>query len=140
MIELMVSNIIKLSLGSLLFFLFVACLNKNKIDIKVSKKSSLPDSCKYYAEDARQLVSNLSCYSCHIKGGERLNGIPSFDELAAMDSLKLVNFVFVKKHNGNYNMKGAFKTSRMDTLSGCEIKSAIRYIKDAGRYIAIPSQ
>jgi len=134
----MVSNIIKLSLGSLLFFVFVACLNKNKIDIKVFKKSSLTDSCKYYAEDARQLVSNLSCYSCHITGGERLNDIPSFDKLAAMDSLKLVNYVFIKKHNGDYNRKGAFQTSKMDTLSDCEIKSAIRYIKDAGRNIPMP--
>lgn len=124
----MVSNTIKLSLGSLLFFLFVGCLIKNKIDIQVSKKSSLPDSCKYCAEYASQLVSNLSCYSCHIKGGERLNDISSFDELVAMDSLKLVNYVFIKKHNGDYNRKGAFQTSRMDTLSDCEIKSVIRYI------------
>jgi len=56
-----------------------------------------------------------------------------------MDSLKLLNFVFTKKHNGNYSMKGAFKTARMDTLSDCEIKSAIRYIRDYGRDIPIPT-
>lgn len=134
----MVSNIIKLSLGSLLFFLFLACLNEN--NIKVSKKSILQDPCKYYAYDAGQIVSNLSCYSCHIRGGEKLNDIPSFDELAAMDSLKLINFVFIKKHNSDYSMKGAFKTSRLDTLSDCDIKSVIRYIKDYGRNIPMPNQ
>ncbi|OWK71740.1 hypothetical protein CBW18_04530 [Pedobacter sp. AJM] len=134
----MVSNTIKLSLGSILFFLFVACINENKINIKAQKKNSLPDSCRYYAYDARQIISNLSCYNCHIRRGERLNNILSFDELATMDSSKLVNFVFIKRHNGNYSMKGAFKTNRMDTLSDCEIKNAIHYIKDYGRDIPMP--
>lgn len=134
-----VSNTTRLSLGSILLFMFVACINENKIKIKAPKKNSLPNSCRYYAYDAGQIVSNLSCYNCHIRRGERLNNIPSFDELAAMDSLKLLNFVFTKKHNGNYSMKGAFKTARMDTLSDCEIKSAIRYIRDYGRDIPIPT-
>lgn len=57
-----------------------------------------------------------------------------------MDSVKLVSYAFTKKHKGWYGKTGTFKDAKMDTLSDCEIKSAIRYIKDAGRSIAIPGQ
>jgi len=61
----------------------------------------------------------------------------TFQEISNMDSLKLIDYAFTKKHKGWYSKSGTFKGSKMDTLSDCEIKSVIRYIKDAGR--AIPS-
>jgi len=57
-----------------------------------------------------------------------------------MDSLKLIDFVFTKKHKGWYGKTGTFKTPRMDTLSECQIKSVIRYIKDQGRDIPMSNQ
>jgi hypothetical protein len=50
-----------------------------------------------------------------------------------MDSLKLVNYAFTKKHKGWYGKNGTFKASKMDTLNKCEIKSVIRFIKDYTR-------
>ncbi|WP_157263331.1 hypothetical protein [Pedobacter sp. R20-19] len=47
----------------------------------------------------------------------------------------LIDYAFTKKHKGLYSKTGTFKASRMDTLSDCEIKSVIRYIKDFGRDI-----
>ncbi len=96
----MVSNTIKLSLGSLLFFVMLACINKSKNNKLITKKITV-DSCNYYKYDARQIVSNLSCYNCHLRTDERLdNNIPTFSELSAMDSLKLVDYTFTKKHKG----------------------------------------
>ena len=135
----MVLNIIKLSFGSFLFLFIVACVNKPKSkDNIVSNKKILKD-CRYYAYDVHQIVSNLGCYNCHIWAGNRLNEISTFEELAKMDSLKLINYAFTKKHKGWYSKTGSFKTARMDTLTDCEIKNVIRYIKDAARNIPMPS-
>lgn len=57
----------------------------------------------------------------------------TFRELSNLDSLKLIEYVFKKKHNGWYEKNGTFMASRMDTLNDCEIKSVIRYIKDYNR-------
>ena len=59
----------------------------------------------------------------------------TFQEISSMDSLKLIDYAFTKKHKGWYSKSGTFKGSKMDTLSDCEIKSVIRYIKDAERDI-----
>lgn len=136
----MVLNIIKLSLGSILFLFTAACLNKPKSKENTLIKKKLSDTCRYYAYDVHQIVSNLGCYNCHIWAGNRLNEISTFEELAKMDSLKLINYAFTKKHKGWYSKTGSFKTARMDTLTDCEIKNVIRYIKDAGRDISLPSQ
>ena len=135
----MVSNIIKLSLGSILFLFTAACLNKPKSKENTLIKKKLIDTCRYYAYDVHQIVSNLGCYNCHIWAGKRLNEISTFEELAEMDSLKLINYAFTKKHKGWYSKTGSFKTARMDTLTDCEIKNVIRYIKDAARNIPMPS-
>ncbi|MCX2583083.1 hypothetical protein [Pedobacter sp. MR22-3] len=68
------------------------------------------------------------------------NGSITFRGLAAMDSLKLIDYAFTKKHKGWYSKNGDFKTARMNTLSDCEIRSVIRYIKDFGRDIPMPTQ
>jgi len=134
----MVFNTIKLSLGSLLILLFFNCQNAKKSNKKIIKKST--DTCKYYRYDARQIVSNLGCYNCHVKNGERWYKMPTFRELSAMDSLKLVDYAFTRQHKGWYSKDGTFKSAKMDTLTDCEIKSAIRYIKDYGRDIPMSSQ
>lgn len=135
----MVSIIIRLSLGSLLIFTMLACRSKPENITSTNPKKSI-DTCRYYRYDARQIVSSLGCYNCHIKNSKRWYEMPTFKELSAMDSLKLVNYAFIKKHKGWYSEKGTFKTARMDTLSKCEIKSVIRYIKDFGRDIPMSNQ
>lgn len=134
-------SIIKLSLGSVLISFAFACSNgiKNNDDIK--KKNE--DTCKYYRYDAGQIISNLGCKNCHIRMSIEEKdeyGAITFLGLAAMDSLKLINYVFDKKHKGWYSKNGTFKAARMDTLSECEIKSVIRYIKDQGRDIPMSTQ
>jgi len=51
--------------------------------------------------------------------------------------LKLINYAFNKKHKGWYSKNGIFEMAKMDTLTDCEIKSVIRYIKDYGRDIVL---
>ncbi|MGN7989213.1 hypothetical protein ACTJKC_17830 [Pedobacter sp. 22226] len=136
----MVSNTIRLSLGSLLIFLMLACRSEPDNVTNVAQKKPI-DTCRYYRYDARHIVSDLGCYNCHVKNGERWYEMPTFKELSAMDSLKLIDYAFTKKHKGWYSKNGTFKTVKMDTLSDCEIKSAIRYIKDYNRDLPpMPSQ
>jgi hypothetical protein len=137
----MVSNTIRLSFVNLLLIAMLSCTTK-PIKIKnVTVTKKVIDTCGYYAYDAHQIVSNLSCYNCHVKLEKRLDSnIATFSELSAMDSLKLIDYAFTKRHKGDYGKKGAFKTSRMDSLSECEIKNAIQYIKNSNRNIPIPSQ
>ncbi|KQM78841.1 hypothetical protein ASE74_12845 [Pedobacter sp. Leaf216] len=134
-------SIIKLSLGSLLLTLLYACSNEIKNNEDVKKKKA--DTCKFYRYNAGQIISNLGCKNCHIRMAIEEKdeyGAITFIGLAAMDSLKIVDYAFTKKHKGWYSKSGTFKGSKMDTLSDCEIKSVIRYIKDAGRDIPMSSQ
>lgn len=137
----MVSNIIKLSLGSLFVLLFFNCKNTEKRDKNVIKIST--DTCRYYRYDAGQIISNLGCKNCHLSLNiEKIDdkGSTTFRGLAAMDSLKLIDYAFTKKHKGWYSKSGPLKSAKMDTLSKCEIKGVIRYIKDFGRDIPVAAQ
>jgi len=140
----MASNMImiKLSLGSLLFFLVIACTSNSKNTANVNVKKKRIDTCIYYNRyDAHQIVSNLGCQNCHVPYGDRMSKkILTFSELSTMDSLKLVDYTFTKKHKGWFSKTGPCKDAKMDTLSDCEIRNAIRYIKDSGRNIPVPSQ
>jgi len=137
----MVSNTIKLSLGSLFVLLFFNCKNTEKRNKNVIKISA--DTCRYYRYDAGQIISNLGCKNCHLSLNiEKIDdkGSTTFRGLAAMDSLKLIDYAFTKKHKGWYSKSGPLKSAKMDTLSKCEIKGVIRYIKDFGRDIPVSSQ
>ncbi|TCO23686.1 hypothetical protein EV200_105155 [Pedobacter psychrotolerans] len=99
------------------------------------------DTCRYYRYDAGRIVSNLGCTNCHLLTDvERKNdkGWTTFEGLALMDSLKLLDYTFTKKHKGWYADTGSYKGVKMDTLNDCEIRSLIRYIKDFGRDIPMP--
>ncbi|TCO23685.1 hypothetical protein EV200_105154 [Pedobacter psychrotolerans] len=109
----MVSNIIKLSLGSLLFTSIFACRN---VDENANINSI--DTCKFYRYDVGENISNLGCMNCHLASiDEKFDGrgFISFNGLAAIDSLKLFDYAFTKKHKGWYSKTGTFKASRMDT-------------------------
>ena len=131
-----VSNLIKLSLSSLLFLFVLSCQN-SKTNKKIMVRKDIA-TCRYYRYDAGQVISNLGCYNCHIRAVDRWYDMLTFNELSQMDSLKIIDYAFTKKHKGWYSKTGTFKASQIDTLSDCEIKSVIRYIKDFGRDIPIP--
>lgn len=137
----MESGIIRRSLGSLLFLLAAACSNTAQNNGNLNKKNV--DTCKYYRYNAGQIISNLGCKNCHIRMSVEKKdkyGVITFIGLAAIDSLKLINYAFTKRHKDWYSKSGTFKNVRMDTLSDCEIKGVIRYIKDEGRDISLPSK
>ncbi|GGE44235.1 hypothetical protein EV200_101260 [Pedobacter psychrotolerans] len=136
----MVSNITKLGLGSLILFFISACTiepKKNNLNKKIA------DTCKYNVYNAGRIVSNLSCKFCHLSPDLAIKddkGWPTFRGLARMDSLKLIDYTFTKKHKGWFSKNGPYKNAKIDTLSDCEIRSVIRYIKDFDRDISLPSQ
>ncbi|WP_029286900.1 hypothetical protein [Pedobacter sp. R20-19] len=129
-----VLNTIKLSLGSLFFAIFFSCVNKPKSIENIAINQNRLDTCIYDKHIGRQIMSGLGCDNCHTKlGSNRYKDIPTFDDISILDSLKILEFSFIKRHNGWYNKNGDLKSARMDTLSDCEIKSVIRYIKDYNR-------
>ncbi len=138
----MVLNTTKISFGSLLLFLTLACINESKnAETTIVKKKSIDEICKYYTYDAHQIVSNLGCKNCHVPYGDRMDkNILTMKEISVIDSLKLVNYTFTRKHKGWYSKSGPYKDAKMDTLSDCEIKSVIRYIKDEGRDTPMSNQ
>jgi len=131
----MVSNLIKLSLGSILLFFAFSCIYTKK---KTIAKNT--NNCEYIRYNIGQTISNLGCKNCHIEQILGMENILTFNELSKLDSLALINYTFTKKHNGWYSKDGDFKSARMDTLSVCEIRNIIRYIKDSGRDIPMPTQ
>jgi hypothetical protein len=135
----MVSNITRLSLGSILLLLLCSCRNNKEI----KKKTEAIDTCKYYRYHAGQIVSNLGCKNCHLLTDVEIKddrGWVTFGGLARMDSLRLIDYTFTKRHKDWYSKNGPFKATRIDTLSDCEIKGVIRYIKDFGRDTPMSSQ
>ncbi len=67
-----------------------------------------------------------------VPGEKDHRGWATFSDLVSMDILKLIDYVFNKKHKGWYSKTRTFKASQMDTLSDCEIRNVIRFIKDFG--------
>ena len=123
-----VLNLIKLSLGSLLISLFFSCQNATEYKNSVGNKTS--DTCRYYRYDAGQIISNYGCKNCHVSiNVNKIDtyGLITLRGLAAMDSLKLIDYAFTKKHKGWYSKNGDLKTARMDTLSDCDIRNIILY-------------
>ena len=138
----MVLNIIRLSFGSVLLFT-ASCVNKPTSNQNALDKKKVVDTCRYYRYEAGQVISTLGCRNCHLAPDLELKddrGWPTFRGLANMDSLKLIRYTFKEAHKGWYSKTGSFKTARMDTLSDCEIKNVVRYIKDFDRDIPLPSQ
>jgi len=105
----MISNLTKLSLGGLLCFFIMSCISKpqNTVD----SKKVIIDTCSYYKYNAHQVISNLGCYNCHVRVDERWYDMLTFNELSQMDSLKLIDYAFTKKHKGWYSKTGTFKAS-----------------------------
>jgi hypothetical protein len=132
----MVSNIIRLSLGSFIICLLLSSCNsqesKHIKDVTYTKN----DTCRLDLSRGEAVILKLGeCRYCHlINDVPRFKkNIPIFKELATLDSLKLSNFIFVGKHNGMYKKVFPQVVKRIDSLDDCQKRNLIHFIKDAGR-------
>jgi len=99
---------------------------------------SLTDTCG----DLRQytgsfILSDVGCSGCHTLTDKRsFPELPAFSEVAATDSLKLSNYIFKTKHNNLYIKEPMLRdhgNKKLDSLSECQRRSLISYIKDYHR-------
>lgn len=132
-------NTIKLSLSSLLIILLMlSCRNPTEHKTTSLAKVVL-DSCKVVPEKAGELGSDISCTSCHTLADERVSpDVFTMKEVSDMDSLKLRDFLFIIRHKKNLSLyKEAPITKqrlkKIDSLSDCDRKNLIHYIKEYNR-------
>ncbi|WP_157255358.1 hypothetical protein [Pedobacter sp. Leaf216] len=142
----MVSNIIRLSLGSLLIISFIiGCTGKNNKEAATKNRAKmLVDTCDaLYLAKGSDLEFNIGCRSCHVEQEKRYYPkVPSYFELSKMDSLKLRDFIFISKHKGYFKSERFLsnKIKTLDSLSDCDRKNLIHYIKEYNRPQALPTK
>lgn len=129
-------NIIKLSLGSLaICFIIVACNNNRPLQSRESK-SVLKDSCRLERSAGSMAIAKVGeCRHCHLMFDvPRMRAdIPILNEIAALDSLKLSDYLFKSRHKGMYPKSYPSSNKAIDSLDDCERKNLIHFIKNAGR-------
>jgi len=134
----MVSNTIKLSLGSLFLIFAISCTNGNHKKIEQSKVSTaLKDTCQLDLGAAQNIELGVGCGNCHTYDDKRrYPKLPTYAEISAMDSLKLSNFIFKTRHNG-YFLKDTIllnhNNKALDTLDECEKRNLMFFIKSVNR-------
>lgn len=130
----MVLNTIKLSLGSVIILLAIACTNGN-IRVENSAKSKIKlskDFCNVILADGRKSINTLGCRNCHSINDywpRSKPNIPLFIEISALDSIKLADYIFKDKHNGMYTREFKKDGQRIDSLDNCQKRAIIAYIK-----------
>jgi len=136
----MVLNTIKVSLGSLALILFMSCNQGNKrTENPIPKPAIQKLSCILDLGATESIELHVGCGNCHTSNAERaFPNVPTYAEIAAIDSLKLSDFIFKQRHNGyflrdtillNHNNKA------IDTLDECERRNLIHFIKSNNRRI-----
>ena len=134
----MVRNII--SLGSIAIVLFISCNQGNKRTESAKSKPAMQKlSCILDLGATESIELHVGCGNCHTSNANRaFSNVPTYAEIAAIDSLKLSDFIFKKRHNGyflrdtillNHNNKA------IDTLDECERRNLIHFIKSNNRRI-----
>ncbi|WP_316824050.1 hypothetical protein [Pedobacter miscanthi] len=133
-------NITKLSLDSfLIIFLAVSCTENKKYKsetIKIQPKKIIDDCVTLDLAKGNNLEFNVGCSGCHTAHEKRnLLNVPSFPELSRIDSLKLSDFIFLSKHNGYFKKEPTlnFRIKKIDSLSECDRKNLIHFIKQYNR-------
>ena len=97
------------------------------------------DTCRLNFNKGYDLISDISCRSCHSEGSKRnVLNLPTMDELSNMDSLKLRDFLFIIKHKKNLaffkdSPISKLRLKKIDSLSQCDRKNLIHYIKEYSR-------
>lgn len=135
----MVSNTIKLSLGSLLLIFAISCTNGNHKKIEQTKTSNvLKDTCQLDLGAAQNIELGVGCGNCHTYDEKRrYQKLPTYSEISAMDSLKLSDFIFKTRHNGYFlkdTMLVNHNNKALDTLNECEKRNLMFFIKSVNRH------
>lgn len=135
------SNLIRLSLISMISLIAVACLNSTP-----KKSSSIItnvkiDSCSYKESDAVDAEMITGCANCHTYNEHRtFPEVPTYKEISALDSLKLSDFIFKTRHNGYFIKETKLNRNNkaIDSLNECQRKNLVHFIKDYNRKIPTP--
>lgn len=136
----MVLNTIKVSFGSVLLLLFVACTNTgNQHNRQNSISKVQKDTCQLDLGAAESIELHVGCGNCHTYDPKRqFPQVPTFKEIADIDSLTLSDFIFKTRHKG-YFLKDTILSNHnnkaLDTLSECDKKNLIHFIKSNNRRI-----
>jgi len=134
----MVSNTIKLSLGSIFLIFVISCTNGKPGDIMKSKMQNTPkDTCQLDLGKAQNIELGVGCGNCHTYDEKRrYPNLPTYAEISAIDSLKLSEFIFKTRHNG-YFLRDTILLNHtnkaLDTLGECEKRNLIFFIKSVNR-------
>lgn len=131
-------NTIRLSLGSLVICMVLACTNTPTTGTKALQINTAKiDTCSLKLYIGSRIESDMGCRNCHIKSdsSKLAPNIPIFRELSAMDSLTLKNYIFKSKHNGMYSNELKPSGEKLDKLTDCQIRNMMHYIKNYGRDI-----
>ncbi|MCX2485023.1 hypothetical protein [Pedobacter sp. MR2016-24] len=132
----MVLYTIKRNLGSIIIgCCLLACNNSHHTNEKVLAVKI--DSCQLSLSFGDAVMAKMGeCRYCHLRGDVPRfeENVPTLTELAAMDSLKISNFIFIGGHSGMYKESSSplFKR-KLDSLDDCEKRNLIHFIKDYKR-------
>lgn len=130
---------IKLSLSNLLIILLTLSCRNSTEHKTTSLAKTVVDTCKVAPEKAEELGQDISCTSCHTSADERVSpDVFTMKEVSNMDSLELREFLFIVKHKKNLSLyKDApiakQRLKKIDSLSDCDRKNLINYIKQYNR-------
>ncbi|MET4138470.1 hypothetical protein [Pedobacter sp. UYP1] len=135
------SNIIRLNLGSLIVCAIISCTNNSgKSHSQVSKKQEI-DTCDLKPFIGSNIENKVGCENCHRDSERRIYPeVLTYTELSATDSLKLSDFIFKTKHNNLYIKEPMLRdhgNKKLDSLTECQRRSLIHYLKDHNRNIPI---
>ncbi len=132
----MILHSVRLSLGSIIICLFLSSCNSQESKHIKDVTYTENDICNLDLSRGEAVILKLGeCRYCHlINDVPRFKkNIPIFKELAALDSLKLSNFIFAGKHNGMYKKVFPQVVKRIDSLDDCQKRNMIHFIKNTGR-------
>jgi hypothetical protein len=136
----MALNIIKVSLGRFLVLVFFSCTNGRHQKTDSNSISKIQkDTCQLDLGSAQSIELHVGCGNCHTYDAKRqFPQVPTFKEIADIDSLKLSNFIFKTRHNG-YFLKDTIllnhNNKALDTLDECEKRNLVYFIKSNNRRI-----
>jgi len=126
-------------MGIVLFYLMISCSSNHRSE-ENSLRTSV-DSCLVNLYDGELLLDKIGiCRSCHLAGpGPRFDAMTlTFNELSVLESSKISDYVFAKKHGGMFVKDYPESGQVIDSLSNCDKKNLIHLIKAAAKNTPVP--
>ena len=136
----MASNILKLSFGSILISVLFACTGTpEKGSVKHQPSTIKKDTCELRSYIGDNIDLKVGCSGCHGPWDKRTYpNVPTFSEISAIDSLRLVTFIFKTKHKGYYLKEPMLRdhgNKKLDSLDDCQKRNLVHFIKNYNRKI-----